>query len=159
MSNERRVSLAVSALLVLAVLTVGGRAAEPLDVFWIELVRSSGPIRWVKHQLATDLTMGIGPTIADVDADGDMDLVLRGHGIGGRYVIGARQTDVTLFIQNASVGALAGPTAKPARSVALCAPDSGLWVVLVGKVRTGDRIFKGPVQPQRRVQLRDKRGK
>ncbi|MBL7153679.1 MAG: VCBS repeat-containing protein [Phycisphaerae bacterium] len=75
---------------------------EPLDVFWIELVRSSGSIRWVKHQLATDLTMGIGPTIADVDADGDMDLVLRGHGIGGRYVIGTRQTDVTLFIQNAS---------------------------------------------------------
>ena len=73
---------------------------EPLDVFWIELVRSSGRVRWVKHQLATDLTMGIGPTIADVDADGDMDLVLRGHGIGGRYVIGTRQTDVTLFIQN-----------------------------------------------------------
>ncbi|MEA3224325.1 MAG: FG-GAP-like repeat-containing protein, partial [Planctomycetota bacterium] len=84
---------------------------EPLDVFWIELVRSSGRVWWVKHQLATDLTMGIGPTIADVDADGDMDLVLRGHGIGGRYVIGARQTDVTLFIQNASVTATAGKNA------------------------------------------------
>ncbi len=75
---------------------------EPLDVFWIELVRSSGRVRWVKHQLATDLTMGIGPTIADVDADGDMDLVLRGHGIGGRYVIGTRQTNVTLFIREGS---------------------------------------------------------
>jgi len=70
---------------------------DPLDVFWIELVRSSGRVAWVKHQLATDLTMGIGPTIADVDADRDMDLVLRGHGIGGHYVIGNRQTDVIVF--------------------------------------------------------------
>jgi hypothetical protein len=66
--------------------------------------------------------MGIGPTIADVDADGDMDLVLRGHGIGGRYVIGARQTDVTLFVQNASVAATAELTAKSARSVTLHPP-------------------------------------
>lgn len=49
--------------------------------------------------------MGIGPTIADVDADGDLDLVLRGHGIGGRYAIGTRQTNVTLFIQNGSPAA------------------------------------------------------
>lgn len=85
---------------------------EPLDVFWIELIRSSGRIWWVKHQLATDLTMGIGPTIADVDADGDMDLVLRGHGIGGSYVIGTRQTDVTLFIQNGAVAATVELTVK-----------------------------------------------
>jgi len=98
---------------------------EPLDVFWIELVHSSGRVGWVKHQLATDLTMGIGPTIADVDADGDMDLVLRGHGIGGRYVIGTRQTDVTLFIQNGSVAATAELTAESAQSVTLRSPNSG----------------------------------
>ena len=117
---------------------------EPLDVFWIELVRSSVPIRWVKHQLATDLTMGIGPTIADVDADGDMDLVLRGHGIGGRYVIGTRQTDVTLFIQNASVPAPAKLTAKSARSVTLRPPGSGPWVVLLADGGTRPDPYKDP---------------
>jgi hypothetical protein len=106
---------------------------EPLDVFWIELVRSSSSVRWVKHQLATDLTMGIGPTIADVDADGDMDLVLRGHGIGGRYVIGTRQTDVTLFIQNGSVPATNELMAKSARSDTLQSPNSGARVVLLAK--------------------------
>jgi len=106
---------------------------EPLDVFWIELVRTTGPIRWVKHQLATDLTMGIGPTIADMDADGDMDLVLRGHGIGGRYVIGVRQTDVTLFIRNASLAASDEPTPKSARSVTPNPPQSGPRVVLVSE--------------------------
>ena len=117
---------------------------EPLDVFWIELVRSSGPIRWVKHQLATDLTMGIGPTIADVDADGDMDLVLRGHGIGGRYVIGTRQTDVTLFIQNASVPAPAKLTAKSTRSVTLRPPGSGPWVDLLADGGTRPDPYKDP---------------
>ncbi len=72
---------------------------ERLDVFWIELVRGAGSVAWVKHQLATDLTMGFGPAIADIDADGDMDLVLRGLGLGGRYVIGSRQADVTIFTQ------------------------------------------------------------
>ena len=37
--------------------------------------------------------------LADLDGDGDADLVLRGLGLGGRYVIGTRQTRVTLFLQ------------------------------------------------------------
>lgn len=75
---------------------------DPLDVFWIELVRFDGRVSWVKHQLATDLSMGFSPAIADVNADGRMDLVLRGLGLGGKYVIGKRQTDVTLFIREGS---------------------------------------------------------
>ena len=47
---------------------------------------------------------GLG--IGDLNEDGRMDLVLRGHGIGGRYVIGTRQTQVTLFIRQ---GGPAGP--------------------------------------------------
>ena len=66
-------------------------------MFWIELVRSAGRVRWVKHQLATDLTMGFRSAIADVNADGRMELVLRGLGLGGNYGIGKRQTDVTVF--------------------------------------------------------------
>ena len=45
------------------------------------------------------------------------------------------------------------------RSVTLRAPQSGPWVVLVSKMRTGGSAFKGPVEPQRGVQLRDKRGR
>ena len=42
------------------------------------------------------------------------------------------------------------------RSVAL---QSGPWVVLVSKMRAGGSAFKGPVEPQRGVQLKNKRGK
>lgn len=72
---------------------------DPLDVFWLELVRDKQGVSWRKHALASDLSMGFNPSIGDVDSDGDADLVLRGLGLGGRYVIGTRQTRVTLFLQ------------------------------------------------------------
>ena len=71
----------------------------PLDVFWLELVRTATGVSWVKHQLATDLNMGFSPAIGDVDGDGDADLLLRGIGLTGGYLIGKRQTDVTVFLR------------------------------------------------------------
>lgn len=57
---------------------------DPLDVFWIELVRSGGRVSWVKHPLATHLNMGFSPAVADIDQDGDRDLVMgtMGHARG-----------------------------------------------------------------------------
>jgi len=53
---------------------------DPLDLFWVELVRSESEVTWIKHQLADDLNMGFGPAIADIDTDGDMDLIMGGMG-------------------------------------------------------------------------------
>ena len=72
---------------------------DPLDVFWLELGRGKKGVSWTKHRLATDLSMGFSPAIGDVDGDGDTDLILRGLGLGGSYVIGTRQTHVTVFLQ------------------------------------------------------------
>jgi hypothetical protein len=72
---------------------------EPLDVFWLELLRGAEGVSWLKHQLATDLTMGFSPAIGDIDGDGDADLLMRGLGLGGGYAIGERQTHVTVFVQ------------------------------------------------------------
>ena len=68
---------------------------DPLDVFWIELVRSENGVEWVKHALATDLVMGFQPCIADVDGDGKAELIMRGIGLSKR--VWTLQYDVTIF--------------------------------------------------------------
>ncbi len=47
---------------------------------------------WIKHSLSSDLVMGFGPLIHDIDNDGDMDLVMRGLSFGH-----PPQLDVTIF--------------------------------------------------------------
>jgi len=76
--------------------------SDPPDVFWIESVPSgvSGKVTWVKHQLSTQLKMGRCPSIADLDGDGNMDLVMRPIGFGGyRELEPKAQYDVTIFFQ------------------------------------------------------------
>ncbi len=68
---------------------------DPLDVFWIELVRSENGVEWVKHALATDLVMGFQPCIADVDGDRKAELIMRGIGLSKR--VWTLQYDVTIF--------------------------------------------------------------
>ena len=68
---------------------------DPLDVFWIELVRSEEGVSWVKHELANDLVMGFQPCIADIDGDGQAELIMRGIGLSER--VWTLQYDVTIF--------------------------------------------------------------
>jgi hypothetical protein len=70
---------------------------DPLDVFWLELVRSPRQVSWIKHQVATDLNMGFSPAVADIDRDEDMDLVMgaMGHARGI-----PPQPDVMIFVNN-----------------------------------------------------------
>jgi len=55
-------------------------ADEPLGVYWYELQRRGGRVRWVKHVISYDQGIGVGLNIpvADIDGDGDMDLVVTG---------------------------------------------------------------------------------
>jgi hypothetical protein len=51
----------------------------PLGVYWYELVRGPAP-RWIKHALSFDKGIGAGLNIpvVDLDADGDLDVVVTG---------------------------------------------------------------------------------
>ena len=69
---------------------------DPLDVFWLELVRSGTNVNWVKHQLASDLVMGFQPQIYDIDNDGDNDLLMRSLGLGN-YGVSPLSFDVVIF--------------------------------------------------------------
>ncbi|MFC1716477.1 FG-GAP repeat domain-containing protein [Candidatus Poribacteria bacterium] len=68
---------------------------DPLDVFWIELVRSGHDVSWVKHELSDDLVMGFQPQIADIDGDGRPELIMRGIGLSKR--VWTLQYDVTIL--------------------------------------------------------------
>jgi hypothetical protein len=68
---------------------------DPLDVFWVELVRSGHGVSWVKHKLADDLVMGFQPQIADIDGDGRPELIMRGIGLSKR--VWTLQYNVTIL--------------------------------------------------------------
>ena len=68
---------------------------DPLDVFWIEMVRSGHDVGWVKHALAGDLVTGFQPAIADLDGDGRPELIMRGMGLKKRVM--SLSYDVTVF--------------------------------------------------------------
>lgn len=71
--------------------------SDPLDVFWVELVRSHGKVRWKKHQLATDINLAKnnkGSMATDIDNDGDIDLLVPGFADKAANPI---QTDIWLF--------------------------------------------------------------
>ncbi len=55
-------------------------AEEPLGVYWYELRRRGRSVRWIKHEISYNQGIGAGLNIpvADIDNDGDMDLVVTG---------------------------------------------------------------------------------
>jgi len=52
-------------------------------------------VSWVKHKLADDLVMGFQPQIADIDGDGNPELIMRGIGLSKR--VWTLQYDVTIL--------------------------------------------------------------
>ena len=71
---------------------------DPLEIFWMECVRSGNSVSWEKHMLTTSYKFGSGPLITDIDNDKNLDLIWRPIGYGGRYEHEPKnQKDVMIF--------------------------------------------------------------
>lgn len=57
-------------------------ANEPLGVYWYEPIQSHGRLQWVKHFIdySTRTGGGLQIPVVDIDADGDLDIVVAGKG-------------------------------------------------------------------------------
>ncbi|MBN1420065.1 MAG: DUF1080 domain-containing protein, partial [Planctomycetes bacterium] len=47
---------------------------EPAILVWYELARAGGEVRWIRHLIHADSGAGLDFEVADVDADGDLDI-------------------------------------------------------------------------------------